>query len=207
MNQFKPEELVHRNDQVFPKVSGRLRLFHEGNEKLSISTELIHFNHMANATVRATVTTGKGNFTGYGCSSSEKDQDFITSLLEVAETRAIARALRFAGYGLEFTGSEEISYEPQNFSKDNGRNQSSEKQGQNQRKWSRSNSSSSSKSDPITQPQKHAIETIARVNKWNPLQCCRRILAWDALKSLGELSKHEAGIVISKMKDQLGQAA
>jgi len=32
------------------------------------------------------------------------------SLLELAETRCIARALRFAGYGVEMTGAEEISH-------------------------------------------------------------------------------------------------
>ncbi len=30
-------------------------------------------------------------------------------MIELSETRSIARALRFAGYGLEFTGAEEVS--------------------------------------------------------------------------------------------------
>jgi hypothetical protein len=32
------------------------------------------------------------------------------SLVELAETRSVARALRFAGFGLEFTSAEEVSH-------------------------------------------------------------------------------------------------
>ncbi|MGO9567793.1 MAG: hypothetical protein ACLP5H_09655, partial [Desulfomonilaceae bacterium] len=35
------------------------------------------------------------------------------SLVELAETRSIARALRFAGFGLEFCGAEEITHIPE----------------------------------------------------------------------------------------------
>ncbi len=38
-----------------------------------------------------------------GCEASE-------SLVELAETRSVARALRFAGFGLEFTSAEEVSH-------------------------------------------------------------------------------------------------
>src|SRR5208337_5631125 len=34
-------------------------------------------------------------------------------LVELAETRSIARALRFAGFGLEFCGAEEIAHVPE----------------------------------------------------------------------------------------------
>ena len=47
---------------------------------------------------------------GYGTANSQRDTRLAESLVELAETRSIARALRFAGFGLEFTGAEEVSH-------------------------------------------------------------------------------------------------
>jgi hypothetical protein len=41
---------------------------------------------------------------------AQRDQRLADSLLELAETRSIARGLRFSGYGVEFTSAEEISH-------------------------------------------------------------------------------------------------
>ena len=41
---------------------------------------------------------------------AQRDARLAESLIELAETRSIARALRFAGFGLEFTGAEEVSH-------------------------------------------------------------------------------------------------
>ena len=43
-------------------------------------------------------------------SSVEKDRSIAPAILELAETRAIARSLRFAGYGVEYCSAEEISH-------------------------------------------------------------------------------------------------
>ncbi|MBF0526427.1 MAG: hypothetical protein HQK56_15195 [Deltaproteobacteria bacterium] len=45
--------------------------------------------------------------------SVDRDQKLAAAILELAETRSIARALRFAGYGVEYTGAEEISHLPE----------------------------------------------------------------------------------------------
>ncbi len=116
-NGFLDHELVTRKqklngewvESVFPRVGGRLRLAHEGNGKLSIQTEVVQFDD-ALAVVKATVMTDKGNFCGFGTASAQRDQRLADSLLELAETRSIARGLRFSGYGVEFTSAEEIGH-------------------------------------------------------------------------------------------------
>ncbi|MFH1114167.1 MAG: hypothetical protein V1792_09625 [Pseudomonadota bacterium] len=116
-NGFRDDELVTRRQKVngewvetvFPRVGGRLRLAHEGNGKLSIQTEVVQFDDSV-AVVKATVTTEKGSFCGFGTASAQRDQRLADSLLELAETRSIARSLRFSGYGMEYTGAEEVSH-------------------------------------------------------------------------------------------------
>ncbi|MBM3300578.1 MAG: hypothetical protein FJY85_11545 [Deltaproteobacteria bacterium] len=114
---FRDDELVLRKQKVngewvesyFPRVGGRLRLAHEQNERLGIQTEVIRFDETC-AVVKATVTTMKGTFCGFGTATVQRDQRLADSLLELAETRSIARGLRFSGYGVEYTGAEEISH-------------------------------------------------------------------------------------------------
>ena len=116
-NGFREDELVLRRQKVngewvescFPRVGGRLRLAHEQNERLGIQTEVIRFDETY-AVVKATVTTMKGTFCGLGTATAQRDQRLADSLLELAETRSIARGLRFSGYGVEFTGAEEMSH-------------------------------------------------------------------------------------------------
>ena len=42
--------------------------------------------------------------------SLERDQRIAPAILELAETRAIARSLRFAGYGVEYCSAEEVNH-------------------------------------------------------------------------------------------------
>lgn len=93
----------------YPKVGGRLRLAHEDNDQLSINIEVIQYDQSV-AVIKAVVETRKGIFSGIGMSSVERDQRIAPAILELAETRAIARALRFAGYGFEYCGAEEVSH-------------------------------------------------------------------------------------------------
>ena len=99
-------EIVNR---PYPKVGGRLRLAHEENGSLSISTEIIRYEETV-AVVKAQATTKKGTFNGLGMASLERDQRIAPAILELAETRAIARSLRFAGYGVEYCSAEEVSH-------------------------------------------------------------------------------------------------
>lgn len=111
-NQFKADELVKVNGKDYPVVGGRLRLAHDENQKaLSIETSVIKYEDGI-AVIQAKVTTEKGIFNGLGNATVQRDARLKMAILELAETRAIARALRFAGYGVEYTGFEEVDYEP-----------------------------------------------------------------------------------------------
>jgi hypothetical protein len=116
-NQFRDDEIIILEQlrdgkmvkNIYPKIGGRLRLAHEENDQLSITTEIIKYDENL-AVVRAITTTLKGNFPGLGMSSAERDHSIAPAILELAETRAIARSLRFAGYGVEYCSAEEISH-------------------------------------------------------------------------------------------------
>ncbi len=116
-NGFREDELVSRRvkvgnewqTKVFPIVAGRLRLAHEENQNLSLQTELVNWDGQY-AVFKCCAVTGKGQFIGYGTANNQRDERLAESLVELAETRSIARALRFAGYGMEYTGAEEVSH-------------------------------------------------------------------------------------------------
>jgi len=94
---------------VYPKVGGRLRLAHEANDAINIETEIYKYDGSV-AVVIAVTKTLNGRFTGIGMSSAERDQKIAPAILELAETRAIARSLRWAGFGVEYCSAEEISH-------------------------------------------------------------------------------------------------
>lgn len=104
---FKDEEIVKVQGKQYPIVGGRLRLAHEENTELSITTNIVNLTE-DRIIVQANVKTLKGCFSGLGNASAKRDRLLSNALIELAETRAIARALRFAGYGVEFTGFEEM---------------------------------------------------------------------------------------------------
>lgn len=106
-NTFKSEELVKVQGKIYPVVGGRLRLAHDENKNLSIETNVVQYNEESTV-VQASVVTEKGTFNGLGNASVKRDKVLSNAILELAETRAIARALRFAGYGVEYTGFEEV---------------------------------------------------------------------------------------------------
>ena len=117
--QFREDEISNirrwdkeRNEYIttpFPKIGGRLRLAHEQNETLSIETEIIRYDEQV-AVVVAVSKTSKGCFKGIGMASVKRDEKIAHAILELAETRAIGRSLRFAGYGVEFCSAEEVSH-------------------------------------------------------------------------------------------------
>ena len=109
VNEFRGDEISKIDNNLYPKVGGRLRLAHEKNNKLSITTTIIKYDGKV-AVVSATCLTSKGNFQGIGTASVERDVEFALSILELAETRAIARSLRFSGVGVEFCSAEEVSH-------------------------------------------------------------------------------------------------
>jgi len=118
-HQFREDEIVilthwdKREEQwiksIHPKIGGRLRLAHEENDALSITSEIVKYDETI-AVVKVMTTTAKGTYPGLGMSSVDRDERIAPAILELAETRAIARSLRFAGYGVEYCSAEEISH-------------------------------------------------------------------------------------------------
>jgi hypothetical protein len=114
---IRKDELISRRvkvgqewqTRVFPIVGGRLRILHESNDHPSIQSEIVRLDNDF-VVVKAAVESQMGKFTGTGTASSQRDARFADSLVELAETRAIARALRFGGMGVEYTGAEEVSH-------------------------------------------------------------------------------------------------
>jgi hypothetical protein len=107
LNSFKNEELVKVQGKIYPVVGGRLRLAHDENKLLSIETSILHYKDDS-VVIQARITTEKGIFSGIGNASTKRDRVLANAIIELAETRAIARSLRFAGYGVEYTGFEEV---------------------------------------------------------------------------------------------------
>ena len=118
LNNFKSEELVKVQGKLFPVVGGRLRLAHEDNANLSIETKVISYDGEV-AIIQAMVRTEKGSYNGLGNASTKRDRVLSNAILELAETRSIARALRFAGYGVEYTGFEEVESQSEKDDKEN----------------------------------------------------------------------------------------
>jgi len=78
---------------------------------LGIQTEIIRLDTDF-VVVKAAVESQRGKFNGTGTASGQRDAKLADSLVELAETRAIARAPRFSGIGVEFTSAEEVSHVP-----------------------------------------------------------------------------------------------
>ncbi|MEJ2745290.1 MAG: hypothetical protein P8123_06345 [bacterium] len=116
---FRSDELVNLKGKDYPVVGGRLRLAHETNKELSIDTQLVQWDGEY-AVIRCETTTTRGRYVGYGTANNKRDARLSGSLIELAETRSIARSLRFAGYGLEFTSFEEVSHESEETSPKDG---------------------------------------------------------------------------------------
>lgn len=93
----------------YPLIGGRVRLAHEDAEvheaPISMITEM-QSEDETYITHRATVESWRGKFS---FSNTGKKLDKYGAFRgEAIETMALARALRFAGYGIEFTGAEEM---------------------------------------------------------------------------------------------------
>lgn len=115
-NDFHANEVSNISGKQFPNVGGRLRLFHTdisaldgGSKSNGVKTEIFKYDDDV-AVVQAIVTLDGSEYSGIGMASKARDKRLYPAILELAETRAIARALRFAGYGVEYTGAEEMSH-------------------------------------------------------------------------------------------------
>jgi hypothetical protein len=115
--QFREDEVVVLQSNIngqwvenrHVKVGGKLRVLHQDNERVSISTEVIKLEPDC-AVVKATVQTAKGTFTGIGVATLNMDSRIGDAIVSLSETRAVARACRHAGYAMDTCGAEELAF-------------------------------------------------------------------------------------------------
>ncbi len=184
LSAFRNEELVKVQGKTYPVVGGRLRLAHDENKSLSIETSVVQYSEETTV-VQASVKTEKGTFNGLGNASVKRDRVLSNAILELAETRAIARALRFAGYGVEYTGFEEVG---------EGKNQLAEEQHEQ--------AEIQKKSEAATKAQVNTIFSIAKnLNMSNDE--LRELIQDKTGKNFSkDLSKRDASQIISILKEK-----
>lgn len=199
LSNFKNEELVKVQGKTYPVVGGRLRLAHDENKLLSIETNVLYYNDDSTV-VHAHVKTEKGSFAGLGNASAKRDRVLANAILELAETRAIARALRFAGYGVEYTGYEEVT-EPRgmaNTEEDSKENKESKDEIKDIRELKQTDTSA-------TKAQLNAIFSLAQsINMTNDE--LRKLMQDITGKSYSkDLSKRDASEIINVLKQKEGE--
>ena len=214
-NGFREDELVTRKVKVngqwesrtFPIIGGRLRLAHEQNESLSLQTKLISWDGQY-AVFKCRAVTGKGKFVGYGTSNSQRDTRLAESLVELAETRSIARALRFAGFGLEFTGAEEVSHvpatesEPEQTAGKESKPVFQEEKQSDKPQAKPVNDNSNGDGSRATQAQVRAIRNIAFNRNRMSEQDLVELITEYGVKDIPDLSRQAASDVIQSLQAQ-----
>lgn len=89
---------INIKGKEYVPVVERVKEAHKSHKLSSLFTEIIG-DGVRSITVKATVVTDKGTFTGH--SQARWDEGMMKDVaLEVAETSAVGRALGFAGIGL-----------------------------------------------------------------------------------------------------------
>ena len=115
--QFREDEVVVRRSKIngewvetrYVKIGGKLRVLHQENDQVSIMTEILRLEPDY-VVAKATVTTAKGSFTGIGVATLKMDSRIGDAIVSLAETRAVARACRHAGYAMDSCGAEELAF-------------------------------------------------------------------------------------------------
>ena len=117
-NGFREDELVSRKVKIngewqtrtFPVVGGRLALSPRAKRQAEPANQAGELGWSICGLSSAALSPAKGSSYGYWHRQQPKRCPTCRKPVELAETRSIARALRFAGFGLEFTGAEEVSH-------------------------------------------------------------------------------------------------
>lgn len=200
---FRPDEMVKIQGRDFVVIGGRLRVLHATSPKCSITTTVFDFELGHHALVFARVQTETGEFGASAVATAARDPKLAESLVELAETRAVARALRFAGIGVECCGFEELGagavldgsaprQEPSGTGADDANCGPADRAtiGATPRLVR-------SRSTPATAAQRRCIEALARRVHQNPVTAAVRL----AGVQLDELSMMEASRVIDGLKN------
>ena len=208
---FREDELITKQVagqvKVFPVVGARLRIFHENNDQLSIKTKIIKLEPDF-VVIRAAAKTTKGRFNGTGTASTQRDARLADSLVELAETRAIARALRFSGVGCEYTSAEEVSHlantepEPEQTTGKESKPVFPEEKQSNKPEAKPVNDKSNGDGSKATQAQVRAIRNIAFNRNRMSEQDLVELITEYGVKDIPDLSRQAASDVIQSLQAQ-----
>lgn len=118
MSRFSTDKVVKLQGKEYVLFEGLLEVAHAHCNLQSISTNLIQLPTQESpfCIVQATVTTDKGeSFQGIGdASPANVNKMIVPHLIRMAETRAVARALRFlTGFGTAFEELGDLHEQPQ----------------------------------------------------------------------------------------------
>lgn len=204
---------INNNDYLM--VAGRVILVHGDLNSLDITTEVVpeltnltieNGRYKGAVTVKATVRTPKGTFTGYSMASAHAGGAEGSAPIEVAETSAVGRALGFAGYGLEYgIASAEELYKV-------GAGRSDDRSGgtavitgrgpntsvSNASSASSSNGSNDDGDSPIDTARKRAIQNIGKVLARRNIDINEIIKSTTGKENLDDLTIEEAIQVINE---------
>lgn len=112
---FKDKDSGDNLWTYYPTFSGRLRVARLTFPDLKVRTRIVKGDLRVAAVVQAFCegTTGTNTTRGCGTGTADKlgDGRLLDSLIELAETRAIGRALRSMGVGSDMAGAEEMDRE------------------------------------------------------------------------------------------------
>ena len=111
LNDLRDGETVELRGKSYPTVGAKLRILRENFPTASLTPEAIRLD-ADSCIFRATVQDGARSASAYGTANATSDARLKDNLVELAETRAIARALRFFGIGVDATSLEEVAGKP-----------------------------------------------------------------------------------------------
>lgn len=200
---FSPATLVVETENEagdkskYLPVRERISWFRLAYPKGTISTELIKIAEALGkqSIVKATVADGERTLgTGYGSAMCNIDNNFGTSHIECAETKAIGRALSAAGFGTQFSDDYDL---PEGEVVDSGvpvknPEAKTEEKTKAARKSSKSAKAAESVPAPVSDSEKVAAEEPAE-SASSSVNTQKKVTAEEPTKAVKSVSENETG--------------
>jgi len=195
--QFREDEVVVRRTKIngewaenrYVKIGGKLRILHQENEQVSITTEILRLEPDY-VVCRATVLTAKGTFSGIGVATLKMDSRIGDAIVSLSETRAVARACRHAGYAMDSCGAEELAFaETEPYREQTSRKEPEEGSRSNNGKGRLESKASSDAIDPTTSGEATEPDSAAVNGKSKPQSCGIGLATQAQCRALYALTK------------------
>jgi hypothetical protein len=195
--QFREDEVVVRRSKIngewtenrYVKIGGKLRVLHQDNDQVSISTEVLRLEPDY-VVCRATVQTAKGTFSGIGVATLKMDSRIGDAIVSLSETRAVARACRHAGYAMDSCGAEELAFAEMEPDREQTRNKQPEERSRNNNGNGKPESKASHDAiDPTPASEARATESAPVKGESKPQSCGIGLATQAQCRALYALTK------------------